>query len=350
MNLTRNNVFYPKTETPLSDSERLSLRDRYDRFNAEVELAKICEFVFRQKPKSFFKIIAWGLDHILYDVTLSDKRIVVRINQTTVEDDYFEAEEYIYKKLIELNIQKCSVYHVEKRGSSFLYDFIILDKLMIGDFEKLLQEGEYKTDQETILVKKSGEFLRKIHSIKTSKYGFFDRSQLTSGLIGTKDTWVDYYLTAFDINLSTLIELDYINEEKEKQIKDVVENNKSLLICENPVLLHGDYCDHNIISDMNGITGAIDWTDAMSGDPLHDIAFWSSFYPIERLDIFLDGYYGSEIKPATFWDTLNLSLLRINVSKAVLRHKYGIPERVPLAIKKINESLDYFNKGKKLVG
>lgn len=344
MQNTRNDVFYPKTETFLSDEERLSLRDRYDKFHAEIEINKICDYVFHQKPKQFHKIIAWGLDHILYDVDLGNKRIVVRINQTTVEDDYFEVEEYIYKKLIELGIQKCAVYYVEKRGQNFPYDFIILDKLMIGDFEKLLQEGEYNTEEEISLVKISGEFLKKIHSIRTTKYGFFDRSKLSSGLVGTKDTWSDYYLTAFELNLSTLIELGYIDEEKTAQIKNCVEANKDLLICDKPVLLHGDYCDHNITSDMTTVTGAIDWTDAISGDPLHDIAFWSSFYPKERLNIFLEGYYGLETKPQSLWDTLNLYLLRINVSKAVLRYKYGIPERVPLAIKKIEESLEYFNK------
>lgn len=343
MNLTRDNVFYPKTETFLSDEERLSLRDRYDKFHPEVEIPKIIDFVFHKKPIQFQKIIAWGLDHILYDVDLGDKRVVVRINQTTVEDDYFEVEEYIYKKLIELNIQNCSVYYVEKRGNNFPYDFIILDKLMIGDFEKLLQEGEYNSEEELDLVAKSGVLLKQIHSIKTTKYGFFDRSQLSSGLVGTKDTWADYYLTAFELNLSTLVDLGYINLEKAEQIRGCVKNNSSLLVCNQPVLLHGDYCDHNITSDMTSITGAIDWTDAISGDPLHDIAFWSSFYPKERLDLFLKGYYEAEDKPDNFWDTLNLYLLRINVSKAVLRHKYGIPERVPLAIKKIDESLNYFS-------
>ena len=344
MKLTRDNVFYPKTETPLSDTEMLSLRDRYDRFNANIELNKICEYVFRQKPKKFHKIIAWGLDHILYDVDLGKTRVVVRINQTTIEDDYFEVEDFIYKKLISLGIQNCKVYFVEKRGKNFTYDFIILDKLMIGDFEKLLQEGEYTTNKEIDIVKKSGEFLRKIHTIKTSKFGFFDRSQLSKGLIGTKNTWEEYYLTALELNLSTLVKLNYIDDEKANRIREVIEQNKNLLVCDNPVLLHGDYCDHNVISDINTITGAIDWTDAISGDPLHDIAFWSSFYPIERLDLFLLGYYGMEKKPNSFGDTLNLYLLRINVSKAVLRHKYGITERVPLAIKKIDESLEYFRK------
>lgn len=341
---TRDNVFYPKTETPLSDAEMLSLRDRYDRFSADIELSKICEYVFHQKPKYFHKIIARGLDHILYDVELGNKRVVVRINQTTVEDDYFEVEDYIYRKLILLGIQNCGVYFIEKRGKNFPYDFIILDKLMIGDFERLLQEGEYTTEMEMNLVKRSGEFLRKIHTIKTSRYGFFDRSLLKRGLIGTKSTWADYYLTALEVNLNTLIKLKYIDNEKACEIRKVIEQNKRLLICDNPVLLHGDYCDHNIISDANTLTGVIDWTDAISGDPLHDIAFWSSFYPTERLGLFLSGYYGKENKPDTFDDTLHLYLLRINVSKAVLRHKYGITERVPLAIKKIDESLEYFRK------
>ena len=342
MSINRNNVFYPKTETRLSDSEILSLRDRYDRFDADIELSKICQYVFHKKPIKYNKIIAWGLDHILYDVKLDDLRIVVRINQTSVEDDYFEIEKYVYNKLIDLRIQECQVYHVEKRGNNFSYDFIILDKLMVGDFEKILQDGDYNSQEELKLVKASGSFLLKIHSVNTEKFGFFDISKLDKGLIGEKNSWEDYYLTAFDKNLATLVQSNYIDITKSQLIRTTVNNNKSLFAFTKPVLLHGDFCDHNIISNMTSISGAIDWTDAISGDPIHDIAFWSSFYPKERLNIFLEGYYGSASQPKDFWDKLNIYRLRINVSKALLRHKYGIPERVPLAIQKIDECLDYF--------
>ena len=271
------------------------------------------------------------------------KRVVVRINQTSVEDDYFEIEECIYNKLNALDIQNCSVYWVEKRGKNFPYDFIIEDRLLIGDFEKLLEDGKYDADEEARLVNLSGQLLRNIHSIKTKKYGFFDRSQIKHGLIGTKDTWADYFFTALDSNLSTLIELGYINDNKASQIKNTIKENSNFLTYDSPVLLHGDYCDHNIISNEHTITGVIDWTDAMSGDPIHDIAFWSSFYSSDRLKIFLEGYYGLDEKPTSFWQTLNLYLLRINVSKAVLRNKYGISGRVPYAIKKIEDSLHYFS-------
>ncbi len=340
----RSDVFYPKTETRLTDPEMLSLQTRYDRFDAEAELIKICQYAFKEKPLSFQRIIAWGLDHILFDVKLKSLRVVIRINNTTVEDDYFEVEKFIYELLMKNNIQHCKVYNLVKRGKDFPYDFLILDRLLDGDFEKLLENGVYTVSEETSILLDSGRLLRKIHSIKSKNYGFFSRSNLSSGLVGEKESWKDYFLTAFEENVFDLKELAYINDNKAREIVKTINDNTSLLEYNDPRLLHGDYCDHNIISNKTKIVGAIDWTDAISGDPLHDIAFWFSFYSKERLKTFLQGYYADDLRPKNFFQVLNLYLLRINVSKAVLRHKYGIKNKVPLAIDKIDESIKFLNK------
>lgn len=42
-------------------------------------------------------------------------------------------------------------------------------------------------------------------------------------------------------------------------------------------LVHGDFGSNNVLSDRNRITGVIDWSEALIGDPLYDVAnilFW----------------------------------------------------------------------------
>jgi len=47
-------------------------------------------------------------------------------------------------------------------------------------------------------------------------------------------------------------------------------------------LIHGDFGSNNVLTDGRGITGVIDWSESMYGDPLYDIAnvfFWRTWLP-----------------------------------------------------------------------
>lgn len=58
-------------------------------------------------------------------------------------------------------------------------------------------------------------------------------------------------------------------------------------------LVHGDFGSNNVFSDNHHITGVIDWSEAMVGDPLYDAAnifFWRTWLDcMEQLAHFLDG-------------------------------------------------------------
>ena len=342
-------VFYPKTETLLSDEELAKLKLRYKYFNAKVELPKICKYVFNLKVIKFSKIEAWGLDHLLFKVTLeNNKSYLVRINNTTVGDDYFEVEALIYKVLKQHDIQSCNVYHVEKRSfGNFPYDFMIIDFLEKADFEKLLELGKYTKEQELSLVYKIGQFIRRVHSIKTKGFGFFNVEEARKGkLIGELSSWQDYFFTAVDSNLKQIVDLGYLNISIANTIEKLLEKHDYFLQEIEPVLLHGDFCDHNIIVNGKKVVGIIDLKDAMSGDFLHDIAFWLSFYTFDRLNYLLAGYFDntSTIDYQYITAKLYYYLLRINLSKVVLRHKYGVKQKIPLGVQKIKESISYLQK------
>lgn len=345
----RNDVFYPKTETRLSPKEMLLLKNRYDSFDANVELKNVSKHVFNSDIKSYQKIVAWGLDHLLFIIKLeNNKEYVVRLNNTSVGDDYFEIEKLVYEKLYEKNIQKCKVYHLERReDGNFPYDFIILTNIKDGDLEKLLVEDpEVKVNEKKLLVE-SGKLLKNIHSIETKGFGFFNfESALVGKLEGEKSEWKDYFLTAMDNNLKSSYELGFVKKHTISKTEKVIRKYDHLLNNIKPVLLHGDFCDHNIMVTRNRVSAVIDLTDTMSGDYLHDIAFWLSFYDFDRLNYLLKGYFLSEERSVDHRELvtkLYYYLLRINYSKAILRYRYGIPEKVELAINKIEESLNYLD-------
>jgi aminoglycoside phosphotransferase (APT) family kinase protein len=59
--------------------------------------------------------------------------------------------------------------------------------------------------------------------------------------------------------------------------------------------VHGDFGSNNVLADGEHITGVVDWSEAMIGDPLYDVAnifsgasgchVWSSKLSISRLTL-----------------------------------------------------------------
>lgn len=51
---------------------------------------------------------------------------------------------------------------------------------------------------------------------------------------------------------------------------------------EERALVHGDFGSNNVLADREHITGVVDWSEAMIGDPLYDVAnffFWRTWLP-----------------------------------------------------------------------
>jgi Ser/Thr protein kinase RdoA (MazF antagonist) len=80
----------------------------------------------------------------------------------------------------------------------------------------------------------------------------------------------------------------------------------------------------------------IDWEDCLAGDPVFDIAFWATFHPERRHDVFLEGYRGVRDLPDDFELRFWLYFLRTALSKTVLRHRFGLqdkPGRPPASLR-----------------
>jgi aminoglycoside phosphotransferase (APT) family kinase protein len=59
----------------------------------------------------------------------------------------------------------------------------------------------------------------------------------------------------------------------EGRIRATLEEARSLLPLNRPVLLHGDYWLGNLLWKEEQLVGVIDWEDAVRGDPLADLAY-----------------------------------------------------------------------------
>lgn len=96
-------------------------------------------------------------------------------------------------------------------------------------------------------------------------------------------TWHEFLST--DGRYGTFLDWDHVRAvatPRQRKLFDAAWEISDLLIPNCPeerVFLHGDYSSDNILSDGDRLTGVIDWSNALYGDPLWDVAWMDIWAP-----------------------------------------------------------------------
>lgn len=169
-----------------------------------------------------------------------------------------------------------------------------------------------------------GKALAQLHTIKTFDYGFIVTGHNRLG--GVHLRWIDYLNTKWCDHLNALTESGLLTSVQALDASRWMNRFVDANVVVNPVLLHGDLNSHNVFVDEVGfVTNLIDWEDALSGDPIFDLASWATFTFVQEIDLqtLLKSYYTFAAKPKDFDLRFWTYFLRISVSKLVLLHRYG---------------------------
>ena len=117
-----------------------------------------------------------------------------------------------------------------------------------------------------------------------------------------------------------------------------------------PRLIHNDFADWNLLTDGSKITGVLDWDECHAGDPIADLACWSTFFDIERMKHFLKGYTSVATLPKDYNNRFHFYRLRYTISKMALRAKRYqvdkaefIKEKLEVCKRALAEELQFFN-------
>lgn len=328
-------VFDPKADSTLSDEELASLKERYASFNAAEEIPRIVQETFGTLVLSWQSLeeSANAFDHLVYaaDIEQEGRRLplVVRINAARMPDEMLPIETEIYGLLGAQGIAAPTVYASKLRASDRTYDYMVMKRIGSTSLESLLAK-DASLDKE--YARKAGAYLAQLHTIPLPGFGM-----IGEGLHGVHDTWSEALRIRLPETLAYLVEQQLLSE-------DVCHTIEHLFTHEEPslargVLLHGDFHPANIIIDEPNrkIAGAVDLSQAKVGDPLFDIAFYATYVSEERLSAFLEGYGRTPTDEDQ--DLLALYSLRIYLSKAKLRKRFGYEERIPAALAGIERAL-----------
>jgi aminoglycoside phosphotransferase (APT) family kinase protein len=241
-----------------------------------LESAKI---IFKEKIKdNILSVVdkSKGANHHVYIFYCENNNYVIRMPLKETKSKLVH-EAWALEKWYSQGIKVPKIYHAEP--------CIIIEEFIDGlDLEEMkLSQEEYKK-----LYFEIGAQIKKMHSVKTKNYGFFNEYG-----IGQFESWHEFLENDFMENLNTICDKNLITEELKKEMIEYFESRKDCLNYSDPRLLHSDLAENNIIvSQKNKLKGIIDASDSISGDPMYDLAIM--YYNNQKRFRFMAEGYGKE--------------------------------------------------------
>jgi Ser/Thr protein kinase RdoA (MazF antagonist) len=283
--------------------------------------------------------------HYVYRAKTEEKAYIVRINASGMffHEYQFFVEQWITNELAKRQIPHVDIDAIDISRTLAPFDFEIMEEARGRSlFDIGHEDGDIIPH-----IKKLGTFIAHIHEIKTNGYGSFDIFKiLNSQPVGIYKTWQNYMMLNLDKHLEYTVMTGILTVAESDAVKDALKVLE-LISCDTPSLLHGDIANHNVFTDGKEITSLIDWEDAISGDPIFDIAYYATgcFGHDSWLDAFLEGYKKVAKLPDEYEKRFWAYYLRVAVVKAIVRFRYktsattaiaAVKERILLGLSKLS--------------
>ena len=251
--------------------------------------------------------------------TLSDGiKVIIRCHPKGVRNGYFFVESLAAKLAVENGLPAYKTYGINELSNEDDIAFQVIEKLEGDTIQFYL--NKWPKEEEKIVCE-MGKMMARLHKIKVNGFGPFDNESAKNGkLVGIHSTLSGAVNAGLEENLERLVSSDLFSEEAAVKIKKLFKDNELLNIKES-VLLHNDFADWNLLTDGDTVTGIIDWDECVGGDPIEEIACWSTFFDPERLKPFLEGYFSEVEEYENFENRFQLMRLRYTISKMALRIK-----------------------------
>jgi Ser/Thr protein kinase RdoA (MazF antagonist) len=344
----RQAVFYPKADLPLPDE---LLRPHAPA--SEVQAAQltavdeICRRVFGKAPVLVRPLSESGTFHTLYRALLADgRRRIVRFNALSERQPDLQLllDAAVMLRLAASQLPCLTVDLIDLSQRWCPWDYEILEEAP----GKSLKALDHDDAQIVPVLRALGNVVARLHDIRTEGFGLLDvrplaeKAPTTQRLCGTHARWSDYLTVRLPEHVGSCVDLGALTVAEAEAVFKLFEVYEATCPPPLPCLLHGDLGNHNVFSDGTAITALIDWEDALSGDPIFEVALWATFHPERRHQAFLDGYQAVRPLPSDFGLRFWVYFLRVALAKTVLRHRLGLqdlPGRAPAALR-IRKGLD----------
>lgn len=350
----RDNAFYWQTDRLISVEEAAEIwRDRHSVITNEYLTDSIkknfpnIELDYIKPFDENAQTSLGNVNSIRVGVLKNGEEVIIRCHPKGIKNGYFYAESLASSKALESGVPAYKTLGIHDLENESDISYQIIEKLPGDTVQFYLKNHE---EQEEKLVYQMGVTMAKLHKIRVDGFGPFKNDEAENGkLVGRYSNLSDAINAGLDENLERLIKNGVLKEDVTVKMKELFTDN-SLLDSQDAVLVHNDFADWNLLTDGNVITGIIDWDECVGGNPIEEIACWSTFFDPERLNKFLEGYFSVAERPDNFEEMFELLRLRYTISKMALRTKrynYEKTEFLKGMIEKgkmhLEASIKYFN-------
>ncbi len=349
----RSNVFYWQTDraiTPQQAGEIWADRHRY--FTDDELVARINEVledkIANLEPRVDEAQTNLGNVNSVRVATLeSGQEIIIRSHPKGILNGYFHAEAAAAQNALDAGLPSYRTLAVHDYSGGDDFAFQVLEKLPGTAIVEWLKAHP---DDEPKLLESVGRNLAKVNQITIEGFGPFDNEKAKTGqLRGLHQTLADAVNAGLEFNLDVLQTESIFTADQVVAVRKLFAITNPLLQSGQPILVHNDFADWNLLTDGEKVTGILDWDECVGGDPLSELACWSTFFEPERLEGMLKGYFSVTQKPSNFDNKFQLLRLRYTISKMTLRiRRYTwsptdeVRQRIEIGKKHLSASLKYF--------
>ena len=351
----RSDVFYWQTDRVIKPDEAGAIwADRHRYFDDVGLVNKVNDFLNEDKlvfvePLDIDAQTSLGnVNSVRSGVLESGQEVIIRAHPKGIRNGYFHVEAAAAKLAKESGLPSFDTIAVHDLRGFGDFAFQVIEKLPGTAVSKWL---ETNPGDETVLLSEIGKTMAKMHQIKVDGFGPFDneRAKIDGQLVGIHESSAEAIQAGLFFNLDVLEKAGIITANQKMNIADIFDKKNPLLKTRQAVLVHNDFADWNLLTDGKKVTGILDWDECVGGDPVADLACWSTFYEPDRVKPLLDGYWQVAKKPIEFDDRFELLRLRYILSKMTLRMRRQewepsefIAEKIAVGKKHLAQSFEYF--------
>lgn len=334
----RQNCFYWQTDRNLTP-------DEYDRIflkRHEISTEKLVTTI-KEGLKTLGEISSVSIDepdenvvkgnvNIVRKVKINDKPYVVRMHPAGVKNGYFYAEKLVLDLANANGVPVPTVVEVHEATSEEDMDFMLMT-LSQGITMDVLLTKDKSTEVELLI--DCGRKMAQIHQIKVDGFGPFNNQLAKNGtLIGIHTSYHDFVRAGLDENIDRLIKFNIISEFQANSFRKLF-SEINYEPSDGSRVIHNDFADWNLLTDTKQITSVLDWDESHAGDPIADLACWSTFFDIERMVKFMEGYKSIATLPDDYDKRFHFYRLRYTISKMALRIKRFQVDKSPTLAEKL---------------
>jgi aminoglycoside phosphotransferase (APT) family kinase protein len=175
-------------------------------------------------------------------------------------------------------------------------DYVVETKILGVDW----RNSKLNKKQTIEALENLGTMLKKMHSVKTKKYGYIIKPG-----VGQYNTWKEFMEKYLALRLDKIKKLKYVSSNRLNKISAYLIKNEDLLNLKNPRLCHKDVNKGNIMINNGKISGIIDASDAVSGDPAFDTGIIYQRFGKEMFKHFVKTYGKIDLRKVEYYAILN---------------------------------------------